>query len=121
MAKILLVLDEPIVAIDLTTTLAMAGHEVVGIASNTTQAVSFATERRPEIVIVDVVLAEGTDGIAAARALKARVPLPVIFISASSDPRTRAAANLIEPVGFLRKPLTRLDVLRAVEKVAVSG
>jgi non-heme chloroperoxidase len=89
------------------------GFSAQGFAS----AVAFlrsSQRRRPDCVIVDARM-PGVDGLRLARALAgAARPIPIIFLSASADARTRAEASRLGAVAFLTKPCREGDLLAAV-------
>ena len=80
-ARILIVEDEPLIAIDLEATLQRLGFDVCGRASNAREAVELATARRPDLVLMDVYLEKGCDGTKAAKWLNDACDIPVLFVS----------------------------------------
>jgi DNA-binding NarL/FixJ family response regulator len=80
-ARILIVEDEPLIAIDLETTLQTLGFEVCGRASNAREAVELAMSRRPDLVLMDVYLEDGGDGTKAAKWLTDACDIPVLFVT----------------------------------------
>jgi DNA-binding NarL/FixJ family response regulator len=114
MAKILIVEDEQIVAHEMEMALADAGHEVVGIASDEASAVRQAASGNPELVLMDIKLANNSDGIETAKLMRTRTPVAVIFVSAYLDRGTRQRAALLNPVGYLLKPYSRNQLLHTI-------
>ena len=80
-ARILIVEDEPLIAIDLEATLRTLGFDVCGRASNAREAVELATTRQPDLVLMDVYLEEGCDGTKAAKWLNDACDIPVLFVT----------------------------------------
>jgi DNA-binding NarL/FixJ family response regulator len=80
-ARILIVEDEPLIAIDLEATLQTLGFDVCGCASNAREAVELATARRPDLVLMDVFLEDGCEGTKAAKWLNDACDIPVLFVS----------------------------------------
>lgn len=103
-ASILIVEDEAIVAMDLRSRLADLGHAVCGIADTAARAVQLAREATPDLVLMDIRLKGGDDGIAAAEEIRRNADLPVVFVSAYTDDATVGRAVRAEPDGFLTKP-----------------
>ena len=99
MAKILIVEDEPIVAQEMALTLADAGHQVVGIANDEATAVKHAAAANPELVLMDIRLANNSDGIETAMLMRAHSPVPVVFVSANLDCNTRQRAAAVKNAG----------------------
>jgi DNA-binding NarL/FixJ family response regulator len=114
MARILIVEDEALVALDIEQVLRSAGFEVVGIADTQAAAVAEATRLAPDLILMDITLREG-NGIEAARALGARVP--IVFVSANADQGTLAAAHAARPAGFIRKPFGPDELVATVGHV----
>jgi two-component system, response regulator PdtaR len=116
--RILIVEDELILAMDLEDALVSAGYEVVGLAADMHQALELAEEHRPQLAIMDVNLARGTNGIETARHLRERFDVPSLFVSGNLDARTRADAADCQPIGFVPKPFSHTDVLA---RIATAG
>ena len=100
--RVLIVEDEAVLAMDMEYSLTQSGFDVVGIADSEREAVLLVDQQRPDLVLMDIMLRDG-DGLAAARAIADR-EAQIVFVSASSDPATLAAAEALRPLGFIRKP-----------------
>lgn len=118
-AKILIVEDEFLIAMECEWILADAGHEVVGIAADEQQAVSLAERTRPDLVLMDIRLARGGDGIAAAKAIRSRYGTRSVFVSAHGERETRTRGEAADPAGWLVKPYTAATLLEAVDEAIV--
>jgi PAS domain S-box-containing protein len=114
-AKILIVEDENIVAMDIAATLRRLGYEVLGTAARGEQAVELAGQLTPDLVLMDIMLAGPMDGVQAAAAIRARRDVPVVFLTAYTDDRSIARATQTEPYGFIVKPYHDRDLRSAVE------
>ena len=86
MARVLVVEDETMLALSIESMLEDWGHHVVGSVSTGTEAVRAASELRPDLVLMDVNLSDDLDGISAARQIRAVADIPLIFMTAYSDP-----------------------------------
>jgi DNA-binding NarL/FixJ family response regulator len=115
--KVLIVEDEAIVAEAMSQFLENAGHEVVGIARDEVSAVCETAEERPDLVLMDIRLAGASDGIEAARKIRADYPVDVVFITAHVDPATLTRAATVRPAGFLTKPYSARQLLQTVRSV----
>jgi DNA-binding NarL/FixJ family response regulator len=104
MANILIVEDEPIVAQEMALTLSDAGHQIIGIANDGPTAVKHALATNPELVLMDINLANNSDGVETAKLMQSQASVPVVFVSANLDPNTRQRAAAANPVGYLVKP-----------------
>ena len=113
-AKILVVEDERIVALDLAQRLRGLGYEVAGLAASAEQALALAAAERPDLVLMDIHLEGDTDGIAAAQALYAETRIPVVFLTAYADAETLERAQATLPFGYLVKPVETPDLNAAI-------
>lgn len=111
--RVLIVEDEFFIALDLQTITEAEGHVVLAMATSAAEAVEAAGRLRPDIVLMDVRLAQNSDGIEAAGKIRDRYGIRSLFITANSDEGTRRRAALVDPLGFLEKPVTPA-ALRAV-------
>jgi CheY-like chemotaxis protein len=115
-AKVLIIEDEPIIAMDLETIVEDLGHHVVGVARARRQAVNLAAEREPELILADIQLADGSSGIDAVNEILGKRSKPVIFITAHPGMYLSSAENRPEPAFLLSKPFSPESVRAAVSK-----
>jgi PAS domain S-box-containing protein len=113
--RILIVEDENIVALDLEQTLRRVGYDVVGIASSGPESVEKAIELRPDLILMDVQLRGGSDGIEAVEAVKEVFNPGIIFLTAYADERTLDRAKSVQPLAYLLKPFNDQDLYAAIE------
>jgi len=116
--KILVVEDEAVVAMDICNQLEDFGYEVVASAYSGAQAINEANQRRPNLVMMDIVLDGEMDGITAAQTIITNLNIPVIFMTAYSDSSTLNRAKAVGAYSYLIKPF-RPDELRACIEVAL--
>jgi PAS domain S-box-containing protein len=112
---ILIVEDEAIVAADLAGKLGRLGYEIAGTAAAGEEAVAVASRLRPNLVLMDIWLEGPMDGIAAAEAIRSQIDLPVVFLTAHSDPATLARAKLTGPFGYILKPFEERELATQIE------
>lgn len=113
--RVLVVEDELLIAWELSDMLARLGHEVCGLAVDTGEALALATEHRPDLVLMDVMLRRGDDGITAAAAIQAAMPARVVFSTAcANDPATRARMRAVGARGVLSKPVAVKELRRTL-------
>ena len=117
-ARILVVEDEAVVALDVEDRLRRLGHQVVGTADSSASALAQAAEVRPDLVLMDIALRDGGDGIAAAERLRAELAVPVVFVTAFADAETIERAKRVSPHGYIVKPFDERD-LRATIEIAL--
>jgi DNA-directed RNA polymerase specialized sigma24 family protein len=116
--EILIIEDEPIIAMDLETIVEDLGHRVVGVARARDQAVALAAERRPELIMADIQLADGSSGLDAVNDILMFASKPVVFVTAHPGIYLGAAANRPEPAFVLPKPFNP-DAVRAAVSQAL--
>src|SRR5215510_14755722 len=117
-ARILVVEDEAVVALDVEDRLRRLGHQVVGTADSSASALALAADVRPDLVLMDIALRDGGDGIAAAERLRAELAVPVVFVTAFADADTLERAKRVSPHGYIVKPFDERD-LRATIEIAL--
>jgi len=103
LAKILLVEDEMVEAMNLKRSLQAMGYDVMAIASYGEEAIEKANTLKPDIILMDILLKGKMDGITAAQAIS-KHEIPVIYISALPDDATVNRALISAPYGYLVKP-----------------
>ncbi len=114
-AKILIVEDEIIIARELEARLVGLGYEVVGIASSAGEALAFAEQTQPQLVLMDIVLKGEMNGIEAAGVISLRWDMPVIYLTAYSDSATLERAKITEPYGYIVKPFSERELQANIE------
>jgi len=114
--KILIIEDEPIIAMDLETIVEDLGHRVVGVARAKRQAIALAAERKPELIMADIQLADGSSGLDAVNEILSVASRPVVFITAHPGIYLGSAANRPEPAFLLQKPFNPDSVRAAVSQ-----
>ena len=113
--KILLVEDERIVALDIRVRLQRLGYFVTGIVSTGEAAILAATEQQPDLALVDIRLKGPMDGIEVAERFRAELRVPVIYLTANTDPATVERAKQTEPFGYLVKPFDENELASTIE------
>jgi DNA-binding NarL/FixJ family response regulator len=114
--SILIVEDEALVSSYIRNVLEESGFVVSGIASSGPEAVSLASERFPDLALVDIKLAGPMDGIEVAQLLYEKFQIRSIFLSGVHDPQTMERAKAANPLGYLQKPFRPSQVFNALEK-----
>lgn len=116
---VLIVEDELIFALDLKQTLTSMGYRVLGLASTQVDAVKQAVEKRPDLVLMDINLGAGGDGIVAAAEINRTIDVPVVFLTAYADNDILRRAANVAPYGYLVKPVQQRE-LHAVVQMALA-
>jgi CheY-like chemotaxis protein/DNA-directed RNA polymerase specialized sigma24 family protein len=115
-ARVLIIEDEAVIAMDLSDLVTNAGHEVVATATTATQAVAAAKRERPDLVLADIQLADGSSGIDAVKEILSSFEVPVIFITAFPD--RLLTGERPEPTFLITKPYSP-DMVRAAVSQAL--
>lgn len=115
MIKVLVVEDEIIVAKDIEETLQNLGYSVTGIARSAEEAIELSERTEPEIVLMDIMLEGKMDGTEAAKVIRARFNIPVIFLTAYSNEKTLKRAKTTNPYGYILKPFQETDLYTTIE------
>ena len=100
--RVMIIEDEPIIAMDLQNIVEGLGHSVVGIAATRTEAVALIAETDADLVLADIQLADGSSGIDAVKDILADHDLPVIFVTAF--PERLLTGERPEPTYLITKP-----------------
>jgi len=113
-ADVLIIEDEPIIAMDLETIVRDLGHNVIGVAVTRDEAVAQALAGRPGLVLADIQLADDSSGIDAVKDILAEFSVPVIFITAF--PERLLTGERPEPTFLITKPFQRSTVKAAISQ-----
>jgi CheY-like chemotaxis protein len=119
-ARVLIVEDESITALDVARQLRRLGYQVVALARCGPQAIESALALRPHIVLMDIRLQGAMDGIDAARRIHASAPIPVIYMSANVDAATLEQIQATKAAGVVRKPI-HVPTLHALLQRVLAG
>ncbi|MBT3342888.1 MAG: response regulator [Gemmatimonadetes bacterium] len=112
---ILVVEDEPIVALDLQQRLEKMGYRVPSVVATGEAAIAAAVSERPQLVLMDISLAGPMDGVEAAEQITNQLRVPVVFLTAFSNDQTLERAKLAEPYGYLLKPFEERELQTTIE------
>ncbi len=110
--RVLIIEDEPIIAMDIESIVRDLGHEVTGVAVTREEAAALAHADRPGLVLADIQLADGSSGIDAVRDILGEFSVPVIFITAF--PERLLTGERPEPTFLITKPFQRSTVKAAI-------
>jgi diguanylate cyclase (GGDEF)-like protein/PAS domain S-box-containing protein len=117
--RIHVVEDERIVALDLRASLEDLGYQVTGISSSEQQAVDDVLKHRPDLVLMDINLGRGGDGITAGRRVLSEQSIPVVYLTAYAAQDTIDRAGEVAPYGYLLKPV-EVRELNATIRIALA-
>ena len=114
-ARIMVVEDEAVISLEIQDRLTKMGHSICGTAASGEEALSVATAKRPDLILMDINLRGDVDGVQAAQQIHDRIEIPVIYLTAFADDRTVERARLTEPFGYLIKPFSEKELYAAIE------
>ncbi|MBN9244951.1 MAG: response regulator [Mesorhizobium sp.] len=108
---VLIIEDEPLIAMDIEDMVESLGHRVVGTARTHAEAVAMFGRTRPRMVLADIQLADGSSGIEAVNEILSTTSVPVIFITAF--PERLLTGERPEPTFLVTKPFNP-DMVKAL-------
>ena len=115
--KILIVEDERLVAEDIRSCLVHFGYRVVSIVTSGEKALKELKEHSPDLILMDIGLNGGMDGIETARAINKSSDVPIIYLTGNNDEGTRKRAMKTKHYGYLQKPFFDEDLREIIEVV----
>lgn len=111
-ANVMIIEDEPIIALDIERIVTGMGHKVVGIADTHREAVALAASTKPDLFLADIQLADGSSGVEAIDEIMTSMKRPVIFITAY--PERLLTGDRVEPPFLITKPFRPKAVEAAI-------
>jgi DNA-directed RNA polymerase specialized sigma24 family protein len=99
---VLIIEDEPVIAVDIEWIMHRLGHRVCAVASTRAEARAAVASRRPGLVLADILLADGSSGIDAVGDILKEFSVPVVFITAY--PERLLTGQRLEPTYLITKP-----------------
>jgi DNA-binding LytR/AlgR family response regulator len=113
--RILIVEDEPLIAEDLRGHLEALGYEVAGHCDNALDAMAEIASAQPDLLLLDINLGDGPDGVQLAEKVRAKHATPFIFVTSHSDKATVERVKPLRPAGFIIKPFDENDLRTQIE------
>jgi CheY-like chemotaxis protein len=114
-ARLLVVEDERIVAMSLQGKLQSMGYRVAALTASGEEAVALAEQLRPDLVLMDISLDGAMDGVEAARIIRGRLKIPVVYLTAYSNRDVVERAKVTEPFGYVLKPFVDRELQIVIE------
>jgi len=108
--KLLLVEDEAIISMSIEETLNNLGYTNIKTAFDASTATDFLSNEKFDMVLMDVNLGKGKDGIDVMNEMKEYIDIPLVYITGNSDPVTVNKAKYSEPDGFIIKPFNETEL-----------
>ncbi len=113
--NVLIVEDEIIVAKNIEAMLKVLDYDVAGICISSEQAIKVVAEKKPDLILMDIVLGGDIDGIQVAAKILENVTVPIIFVTSYSDDDTLKRAKETAPYGYIIKPFQEKELLAGIE------
>lgn len=113
--SVLIVEDKPLTAEDIRYSLTEMGYEIAAVAHSGGEALEALEKVKPDLVLLDIDLGEGMNGIAVGRIIQKSYRIPFLYLTARSDSETLAEAKSTLPVAYIVKPFTAKDLRAAIE------
>jgi len=104
--RVMIVEDEPMVAEAIEINLESFGYEVVAKAAAAEEAIDLAQSKKPDVILMDIMLSGDMDGIVAAQKIQDAQGIPIVFLTAYDDEQTLSRASITEPFGYILKPFS---------------
>ncbi|NHN90141.1 PhyR family response regulator anti-anti-sigma factor [Acetobacter conturbans] len=117
--SILIIEDEPIIAMDIEDLVVRCGHTVAGIAHTQADAIAQARQTQPGLILADINLGEGGNGMEAVAEIMKTMTVPVIFVTAY--PECLLTGNTVEPAFVITKPFEPLTLAIATYQAITGG
>jgi len=112
--KILIVEDEPIVALDIKNTLLQFGHIVTDTVSNDKDVYESIQSDQPDMIFMDIHLENSKSGIEIVKEIKKELNIPIVYLTAFCDDDTMQKAIKTNPINYLIKPFKRDELKSSI-------
>ena len=116
---VLIIEDEPVIAMDIEELVQSCGHNVVGVATTEAEAVEMAERTRPGLILADINLGVGGDGTTAVSRIMRHHYAPVIFVTAY--PERLLTGEALEPAFVITKPFEPMTLAIATYQAVTGG
>ncbi|MBE7413285.1 MAG: response regulator [Leptospiraceae bacterium] len=119
-AKVIVVEDESLIAMDLTIRLEKFGYKIIGSYASGEDIVRDIHSLDADVIMMDINLDGEIDGIETAAEIKKLKDIPIVFLTAYIDDKTFQRAKLTEPAAYLTKPFIEAELYKTLE-LAIYG
>lgn len=117
--SILIVEDDPVVGKVIERCLLNLDYRIAGLATTGSEAIDLANTNNPDLILMDINLKGDIDGTETAKKIHGLLGIPVVFLTAYSDPETFSRALSTTPYGYIVKPFT-IATLSSTISVAIN-
>ncbi len=116
--RALIIEDETLIAEELRERLARLGFSIIASVGSAEEGIAIATSEVPDLILMDIRLKGEKDGVQAAEEIRRQVDVPIVYLTAYSDPVTVDRAKKTEHDAYIMKPFHR-DELHSTIEVAM--
>ncbi len=113
--KIAIVEDEHVIAMEIEDRIKKLGYSVPFVAASGEEAIEKMTTMSPDLILMDIMLEGGMDGIETAEKIRNNLNIPIVYLTAYSDEKTLSRAKLTDPYGYILKPLQEKELHKTIE------
>jgi diguanylate cyclase (GGDEF)-like protein/PAS domain S-box-containing protein len=117
--SVLIVEDELIVALNLSKELEGLGYAIAGMASSENEAIELAQVKSPDVILMDINLESGGSGLTAAKQIRKRSQVPIIFVTAYSSDKIIDLIGGTNPYGYILKPYNIREVKAVINTALI--
>jgi CheY-like chemotaxis protein/DNA-directed RNA polymerase specialized sigma24 family protein len=117
--RVLIIEDEPVIALDVAESVKSLGHKVTGVAARASEAIAMAKATPPGLVLADIQLKDGSTGIAAVHEILKSIDVPVVFVTAF--PERLLTGEALEPAFVVTKPFDDTTLKVAISQALFFG
>lgn len=110
--RVLIVEDEPLIAMSLAAELELAGHDVLGPLSDAAEALCLAGEQEAELALIDTALNSSMDAVELARTLRAQCDVPALFLT--TEPM-HVHEHADAALGMITLPFDPADITQTIQ------
>ncbi|GEM_PF-1191690 len=114
-ARVMIVEDEPIIAMEIKATLDGLGYDVTAVVTSGEEAVEKASECTLDIMLIDITLSGEISGIDAINRIREKYDIPFVFLTAHTDEKVFRSAIETKPYGYLVKPVGKSELYTTIE------
>ena len=113
--KILIVEDEPLIALDIKEILIELGFDVCAVCHKSDDAIRSLRKHNPDLALLDITIPGKEDGIDLARRIRDYYQIPFVFLTSHADRITLDRAKQTQPYGYIVKPFNDKDLITTIE------
>jgi|SRR5579862_7601703 DNA-binding response OmpR family regulator len=113
--RVLIVEDEILIAEELTERLSNLGFAVIAAVDTAEEGIAIAIRENPDLVLMDIRLQGRKDGVQAAKEIRQQMDVPIVYVTAYSDPLTVQRTIGTEYDGFILKPFHRHELQSTID------